>query len=119
MPQVKGCRRFCVFTTPHLADPSWVNPVIEMQDSSVPGERPATVEYQDAEELIKVAVQLKADIARSAGYNAGAHHVLHLFGISFDEYIAAEKAAAAAGRVTVTPTEAEPEKPVDKPPTTT
>jgi len=95
MPKVKGCRRFCIFTTPHMADPVWLNPVVEMQDSDVPGERPATIEYTDTIELEKVVLQLGKDRARAAGYDAGARHALKLFGHTMEEYIAKlqEKAA--------------------------
>lgn len=86
MAQVKGCRRFCVFTQPHMADPVWLNPVVEMQDSDVPGERPATIEYTDTVELEKVVLQLGKDRARAAGYDAGARHALALFGHTMAEY---------------------------------
>ena len=86
MPQVKGCRRFCIFTTPHMADPVWLNPGVEMQDSDVPGERPATIEYTDTIELEKVVLQLGKDRARAAGYDAGARHALALFGHTMEEY---------------------------------
>jgi hypothetical protein len=74
-----------VFTTPHLADPQWVTPVVEFEDQE-DGRQAAPIEYTDTEELERTVRQLTKDKARAAGYDAGAKAVLQTFGLTAEDY---------------------------------
>ena len=85
MPKVKGARRFIVFCHPHMADPSWVTPIVEFEDRE-DGQQAAPIEYQDADELERVVRKVQLDRARASGYNAGAKNVLDTFELKIEDY---------------------------------
>jgi hypothetical protein len=91
--KVDGLRRFMVFTKPHMGDPAWLTPVVELDDSTDPA---TPVEYQDFRVLEQVVMDLGRARDRAAGYNAGAKEVLAVFGLSAAEYVAKKKANLAA-----------------------
>jgi hypothetical protein len=84
--KIKGARRFIIFTSPHLADPSWKIPIIEMVDPEVQGEPAKPVEYYNTDVLEHVVRNLVSDRQRAEGYNAGANHVLETFGLTLEAY---------------------------------
>jgi len=88
--KVPGMRRFMVFCQPHAGDPLWLNPVIELDDSTDPA---TPIEYTDIRVLEQVVLDLGRDMQRAAGFNAGAKDVLNTFGLTHTEYYARKKAA--------------------------
>ena len=75
----KGTRRLMIFTAPHVADPSWTIPVVEMEDQ---GQSTKPVEYYNTDVLESIVRNLVHDRARAEGYNAGAQFVLQTFGLT-------------------------------------
>lgn len=74
-------RRFLVFGEPHVADPAWLVPVVEVgNDSEV------LRQYNDAKELLRVATKLNDDLNEQAIRRSEAAAVLKTLGISQDEY---------------------------------
>jgi hypothetical protein len=95
--KIDGLRRFMVFTKPHIGDPAWLTPVVELDDSTDPA---TPVEYQDFRVLEQVVLDLGRSRDRAAGYNAGAKEVLAVFGLSAAEYVEKKKAKLAAKKAT-------------------
>ena len=92
MPKIKGARRFLIFTQPHLGDPQWVTPVVELEDHDDPTKPATPIEYKDMVVLEQVVLQLSRDRARAAGFNAGAQTVLDTFDLTAREYFEKVKA---------------------------
>ena len=88
---VKGLRRFMVFTQPHARDPSWLTPVVELDDSTTPA---TPIEYTDSTVLEGLILDLSRARARAAGFNAGAQLVLDTFGLTTKDFLARKKANA-------------------------
>lgn len=86
MPKVKGARRFILFTTPHLADPQWVTPVVEFEDSDDPAKQATPIEYNNMDELERVVKDMGRALARAQGFNSGAQTVLSTFGYTVQDY---------------------------------
>ena len=84
-------RRFVVFTEPHPQDPSWLNPVIEVQQNPSNGFWEVTKPYTDATELANTAKEIVDRMAFAAAFNQGAANVMALFGHSPEEYYKAAK----------------------------
>ena len=84
-------RRFVVFTEPHPQDPSWLNPVIEVQQNPANGFWEVTKPYTDATELANTAKEIVDRMAFAAAFNQGAANVMALFGHSPEEYYKAAK----------------------------
>ena len=84
-------RRFVVYTEPHAQDPSWLNPVIEVQQNPSNGSWEVTKPYVDASELTTVAKEIVDRQAYAAAFNQGAANVMALFGHSPEEYYKAAK----------------------------
>lgn len=88
IPKTTGLRRFLIFTTPHAGDPLWLNPCVELDDST----NPATpIHYEDMAVLEQVILKIARDRARSQGFDAGAKEVLQTFGLTRDEYYKRKK----------------------------
>ena len=109
-------RRFVVYTEPHAQDPSWLNPVIEVQQNPSNGSWEVTKPYVDASELTTVAKEIVDRQAYAAAFNQGAANVMALFGHSPEEYYKAakerkEKANAKTAVTVPAPTTAVPAKP--------
>ncbi len=80
-------RRFKVFTTPHVNDPKWETPVIELEENPDSTKPPTPIEYQDMQVLEQVVLQIGRDRARASGFNAGAQAVLKTFGLTIEDYL--------------------------------
>ena len=109
-------RRFVVYTEPHAQDPSWLNPVIEVQQNPSNGSWEVTKPYVDASELTTVAKEIVDRQAYAAAFNQGAANVMALFGHSPEEYYKAakerkEKANAKTAVTVPAPTSAVPAEP--------
>ena len=75
-------RRFVVFTAPHIADPAWVNPVIELDHVGRIVKR-----FTDGEELFRVARTLRDDLLKQQVEQERIQEILNVLGISMDEYM--------------------------------
>jgi hypothetical protein len=80
-----------VFTQPHAGDPSWLAPVVELDDSTTPA---TPIEYTDSTVLEGLILDLSRARARAAGFNAGAQFVLDTFGLTTKDFLARKKANA-------------------------
>ena len=109
-------RRFVVYTEPHPQDPSWLNPVIEVQQNPSNGFWEVTKPYTDAKELLAAAEEVCDRQQYAAAFNQGAANVMALFGHSPEEYYKAakerkEKANAKTAVTVPAPTTAVPAEP--------
>lgn len=75
-------RRFVVFTEPHVADPAWMMPVIEVLPN---GEEKR---YSDASELFTCARKLRDDILRRQIEAEVRDDLLKTLGLTHDDYFA-------------------------------
>lgn len=103
-------RRFVVYTEPHPQDPSWINPVLEVQQNPANGQWEVTKPHQDGTELAAVAKEIADRMSYAAAFNAGAAHVMKVFGHTPDAYYKTLKAqkgekqnAVSAEQVPATP----------------
>jgi hypothetical protein len=56
-------RRFFVYDHPHIADPAWISPVMELEDMA------PCKPYSDADELARVVWKLQYDLGFNSGRN--------------------------------------------------
>jgi hypothetical protein len=83
-----SCRKFLVCTEPTVADPAWVQPIIETTEGSYETHGGHNFyKVLEPQQLIEILTQMQHKISRDAGYNEGVKKVLQLFGITYEEYL--------------------------------
>ena len=64
----KPVRRFTIYPEAHVADPAWIVPVIEVVGNTFGnGDGLKLIEHANAEELLKVALDLHYNVGKESG----------------------------------------------------